>query len=191
VSRGAGKGGGARLIAGDLARRALDVPDGVRPSEGRLREALFSAWQDRVPGSSFLDLFAGSGAVGLEAVSRGAAQVVCAEKDLRVLRGLEANARRLGVRTLRGVRASLPGDLTGWPARGLGPFDLIFADPPYAFARYGALVAAIEPLLAPGGRFALEHSARVEAPEAGGALRRSAVRRYGESALSFYDFATT
>jgi 16S rRNA (guanine(966)-N(2))-methyltransferase RsmD len=178
-----------RVIAGDLARRAIEVPRGVRPSEGRVREALFSTWQHRVPGSRFLDLFAGSGAVGFEAVSRGAAAVVCAEKDLAVLRTLEATARRVGAGTLRGVRASLPGDLAAWPERGLGPFDLVFADPPYAFVRHAALLQAVGPLLAPGAEVALEHSIRVETPPVAAGLLRTASRRYGESALSFYEWS--
>lgn len=177
---------GARIIAGSFARRGLDVPHGVRPTEGRVREALFSTWQERVPGAAFLDLFAGSGAVGLEAASRGAASVVCAEKDLEALRMLEGNARKLGALGVRGVRATLPADLAAWPAQGLGLFDLVFADPPYVFQRYAALLAAVAPLVCAAGEVVIEHSTRSETPaEAGGLVRRES-RRYGESALSFY-----
>lgn len=177
-----------RITGGALRGHRVAVPHGARPSEGRVREALFSRWQERLPGARFLDLFAGSGAVGLEAVSRGAAFVLCVESDLRTVRQLEATSRRLAGGLVRVRRANLP---AGLPAVAQGPFELAFADPPYRFRAYGALLVAAAPLLAPDGELAIEHSTRVELPGQTEALVLSDQRRYGESALSFYRLSPT
>jgi 16S rRNA (guanine966-N2)-methyltransferase len=172
---------GVRVTGGELRGRGLAVPPGARPTEGRVREALFSIWADRLEGARVLDLFAGSGVVGFEALSRGALSVLCADADLRTIKVLEENAARLG----GGIeirRLPLPAGLT----RLTGPFDLVFADPPYAFDGYGSLLAGIVPLLAPDGEIVIEHSSRRDLPIEKGPLVRSDVRRYGESALSFY-----
>jgi 16S rRNA (guanine966-N2)-methyltransferase len=181
----AGRAGGTRIAAGALRGRRLAVPPGARPTEGRVREALLSIWQDRLDGARLLDLYAGSGAVGLEALSRGAAVVVFVESDRAALRALARNcALAEGGRAIR-RRASLPGGLAVALAD-QAPFGLVFADPPYRFAAHAGLLLAIEPHLAAGGEVALEHAARGATPETAGALVRHAVRRYGESALSFY-----
>jgi 16S rRNA (guanine(966)-N(2))-methyltransferase RsmD len=172
-----------RITGGALRGHPVPVPHGARPSEGRVREALFSRWQERLPGARFLDLFAGSGAVGLEAISRGAQEALCLESDLRAVRILEATCRRLARGAVRVRRASLP---AGLAAAAEGSFDLAFADPPYRFAAYSELLAEAAPLLAPGGEIAIEHSSRTELPAAAGNLELIDRRRYGECALSFY-----
>jgi 16S rRNA (guanine(966)-N(2))-methyltransferase RsmD len=181
VSRG---GPGVRVIGGELKGQRLAVGAGVRPTEGRVREALFSIWQERVAGARLLDLFAGSGAVAIEALSRGARSAVCVEADREALRVLERNRDLLppGVLTVR--RARLPAGLAALAS--LGPFDLVFADPPYRWAEHDRLVAALAPLLAPGGEAAIEHSARLPSPAAAPGLVLADQRRYGESALAFY-----
>lgn len=175
-----------RITGGELRGRALEVGAGVRPTEGRVREALFSIWQAALPGARFLDLFAGSGVVGFEALSRGAAAVTFVEQSPRVARALERAAAQLGARgSVRVWRASLPGAsrrLVERPER----FDLAFADPPYAFAEYGALLRAAGPLVALGGELALEHSARSAVPGEAGELALVDRRTYGDTALSFY-----
>lgn len=177
--------GGARISGGGLRGRRLVVPAGVRPTEGRVREALLSIWQDRLPGARVLDLFAGSGAVGLEALSRGAARAVFVEGDPAASRALERNcALALPGQALH-RRASLPSGLAVALAD-QPPFDLVFADPPYAFTAYESLLRSIAPHLGPGGEAALEHAARRDPPELVGELARRSTRRYGESALSFY-----
>jgi 16S rRNA (guanine(966)-N(2))-methyltransferase RsmD len=175
-----------RITGGTLRGQRVAVPHGARPSEGRVREALFSRWQERLPDARFLDLFAGSGAVALEAVSRGAAFALCVESDLSAVRQLEATLRRLAGGRVRVRRANLP---AGLAAVAEGPFDLAFADPPYRFHAHEGLVAAVAPLLAPDGELAIEHSARVELPGAVATLAMCDQRRYGESALSFYQAA--
>ena len=179
-------GGGARITGGELRGRALEVGPGVRPTEGRVREALFSIWQETIPGSRFLDLFAGSGAAAFEALSRGASSAVLVEQAPAVLRCLERNVRELGlgarVKLRRGV---LPGVLRGLAERP-ERFEHVFADPPYAFDGHARLLEMAGLLLAEGGELALEHSARVEPLGGAGGLVLVNQRRYGESALSFY-----
>lgn len=181
------KSPGIRLLGGEHRGRVLRVPPGARPSEGRLREALFSIWSAELPGAEVLDLFAGSGAVGIEAIGRGALGAVLVERDRRARQALEANLAQLGLgppraRVLpRSVEAAL-GELAAAGER----FDLVFADPPYAWTPTAAFLAAVAALLGPGGALALEHSARVAVPDAGGNLVKVDTRRYGESALSLY-----
>ncbi len=178
--------GGVRITGGRLRGRVLKVPPGARPSGARLREALFSIWAGRVPEARFLDLFAGSGVVSFEALSRGAALAVLAESSPRALRVLEANRRSLRLDDVHLRRLRLPGDLRELARREADRYDLVFADPPYAFDDLEALLEAAEPLLAPDGELGLEHSARREPPTVAGGLERVDRRSYGESALTIY-----
>jgi 16S rRNA (guanine966-N2)-methyltransferase len=177
---------GVRITGGELKGRSLVVPPGARPTEGRVREALFSMWGDRLEGARVLDLFAGSGIVGLEALGRGALTAVAVEESYRAVKTLEANAERLGERLLEIRRLSLPAGLARLVEENAGPFDLVYADPPYNFGPYPELLEAVAPLLAPDGEVAAEHTSRRELPIEAGPLTRVDVRRYGESAISFY-----
>ncbi|HEY6324501.1 MAG TPA: RsmD family RNA methyltransferase [Thermoanaerobaculia bacterium] len=204
-----GRGRGVRVTGGTFRGRALTVPAGVRPTEGRVREALFSIWRESLSGCRFLDLFAGSGVVGLEAAGRGALRVVCVDQDVQAVRAIAANAGRIGESLVETRRLALPaglaglaglgnigsmGGMAGVPAAGgdaragapAGHFDLVFADPPYRFDAFEPLLLALPPLLAPGAEVAVEHSARRQLPLTAGPLVRTGLRRYGESALAFY-----
>lgn len=151
-----------------------------------MREALFSIWQERVVDAQVLDLFAGSGAVGIEAVSRGAGGVLFVEQAPAVVRLLEENCKMLEKGRWRLRRASLPGGLRSLAEHPDYRFDLIFADPPYAFDEYLRLLELASPLLRAGGELVVEHSARVDLAAAAGELRQNDTRRYGESTLTFY-----
>ena len=164
---------GVRVTGGAFRGRGLLVPPGARPTEGRVREALFSIWRDRLDGSRFLDLFAGSGVIGLEAAGRGALSVLCVDEGIAAVRAISANAARLGEALLTVRRLTLPAALPRLVEE--APFDLIFADPPYGFAAYDELLSGLPPLLAAD-----------PAAEIAGALVRVDARRYGESTLSFY-----
>ena len=185
---------GVRLSGGEHGGRVLSVAGDVRPTEARVREALFAIWTPLLAEARVLDLFAGTGAVALEAVGRGALSALCIEEAPRCLAVLERNVRRLGEEAAVTVRrGSLPGALArlAAEAKAAPPFDLAFADPPYRFADHATLLAALAPLLAAEGEAAVEHSARRELPlqvgPAGAAgLVRVDVRRYGGSALSLY-----
>ncbi|HUF78675.1 MAG TPA: 16S rRNA (guanine(966)-N(2))-methyltransferase RsmD [Thermoanaerobaculia bacterium] len=176
-----------RITGGAHKGRWLSVPPGARPTEGRVREALFSIWQGPLSaGARVLDLFAGSGAVGLEAAGRGALRVLCVDSDRRGFAVLQSNRDRLGEALVDLRRLDLPGGLAELAERGEGPFDLLFADPPYRFPGYSVLLAAVAPLVAEDGELAVEHSARIALPPEAAGLVRVDQRRYGESALSFY-----
>jgi 16S rRNA (guanine966-N2)-methyltransferase len=174
---------GVRITGGEFRGRGLAVPPGARPTEGRVREALFSIWSDRLAGARVLDLFAGSGVVGLEALGRGALSALAVDQGMQAVKTLEANAGKLGEGLLEIRRLTLPEGLDRLPP---GAFDLVYADPPYNFAAYGELLEAVAPLLAADAEVALEHSSRRELPIEVGPLTRVDVRRYGESAISFY-----
>lgn len=176
---------GLRIGGGDKRGLKVEVPPGIRPSSGRLRGALFDIWRDRLGGCVFLDLFAGSGAVGLEAASLGAARVVLVEGDGRVLAALRRNAQRLQPSRVLAVEARLPGELQRRLPAG-DRFDLIFADPPYGFADHAGLLAAAEPLLATDGRMAVERSWREAEPPLPAGLVAEDRRRYGDSGLTLY-----
>ena len=175
------RGATLRIGGGFLRGRKVVVPDGARPSGSRLREALFSIWRERLEEARFLDLFAGSGAVGIEAVSRGAQEVAAVEFFPRSLSILRRNLGALVPEQGRAVRLRLPGNLAG-----LGRFDLIFADPPYAFRGHEALLLSGAGCATPTTELALEHSSRTETPERAGPWQRHRTRNYGESCLSFY-----
>jgi len=185
-----------RITGGRLGGRRLRVPpgDNVRPTQDRVREALFSSLQPYMAGAAFLDLFAGSGAVGLEAWSRGAGRVGWVEQDRRVFATLSHNVETLvGHAAVRECRCQDAfAFCRGW--RGERGFDLIFADPPYAVRGAGAglagrllavLAAEPHPLVAPGALLVLEQGAREPVPEAAGwAFVRE--REYGRSCLRTY-----
>jgi len=174
------------LTGGRERGRRLTVPPGIRPTSSRVREALFSIWGDAVEGANWLELFAGSGAVAFEALSRGAARLCLVESDADVRRVLARNARLFAPAPIEIEAVVLPSGLARLRGGAGMPFDRIFADPPYGFSVVGELLAGAAALLAHDGELALEHAARQELPEAAALLRRCAVRRYGDSALTFY-----
>ncbi len=147
-----------RIIGGEARGRKLKSPRGyeIRPTLGRIRQVLFDILQDLVPGSLFLDLFAGTGAVALEALSRGASKAILVEKKGNMVRIIKENLEILGY----GNRAHvIQGDALKVASRlaSLGPFTIVFADPPYTFSKYQELVDTYLPLLAPGGTLAIQH----------------------------------
>lgn len=150
-----------------------------------MREALFSIWTDRLFEATLLDLYAGSGAVGIEAVSRGAAEVTFVESNRSVLASQDENLRLLQPGRARQIRSPAERALSHLASEG-SRFDLVFADPPYAWIPDAAFFAAVAILLEEEGEVAFEHSSRVELPVGSGGLVRTDSRRYGESAISFY-----
>lgn len=172
----------------------MDAPAGAgtRPTSDRVRESIFNILGQRFAGGRVLDLYAGSGALGLEALSRGGERAVFVEQDSEAVRICRKNVETLGygdrAEVIRGevVRA-----LRSLAARG-EDFDWIFADPPYEVGP-GAALALIDSLslLAPGGRIVAEHPWR-SPPEAEiGGLVRTDLRRFGEPAASFYERRTS
>jgi 16S rRNA G966 N2-methylase RsmD len=207
-----------RIIAGQYRSRTLEAPAGLgtRPTSDRLRETLFNVLAPRIEGAAFLDLYAGSGAVGIEALSRGAASVTFVERAPAALAVLRANLARLGVS--EGFRIH-PGSVAGWLRRfdsgpGPGPkagsaltskpgqkpglsqaFGLVFLDPPYDAAEeyaaaLGLLGGAAGGLLSAGALIIAEHrgkgGGKVQLEERYGELERTRLLEHGDAALSFY-----
>jgi 16S rRNA (guanine966-N2)-methyltransferase len=171
-----------RVIAGELKGRTLVAPRGwkVRPTSDRVREAIFSALGS-VEGARVLDLYCGTGALAIEALSRGAERAVLIDRDTRPALG---NVERLGL----GERAELVrADVVRWlPAAADGAFDLVLVDAPYRLAdRVGKLLNTHLPgLLAEGGRAVVESAAR--RPLRLDSLKPLRQRRYGGTDVSFY-----
>ncbi len=175
-----------RVIAGELKGRRLKAPgwDGLRPTSDKLRETLFNILAPRVPGARVLDAYAGTGAIGIEALSRGAAHVTFVDRDPRALALIGENLRLCGVSDryviirgrFSGVSVSFAPDAV----------DLAVLDPPYDDPGLEEAVMATEPFLAPGGLVVLEHARRCAVPAAVGGLARVRDVTSGDSALAFY-----
>jgi 16S rRNA (guanine(966)-N(2))-methyltransferase RsmD len=173
-----------RIIAGTLKGRRLAGPTGagVRPTSDGLRETLFNILGPSVTGARVLDGFAGTGAVGLEALSRGAAHVTFVERDRRALAVLRENIQHCGVESSARVVARDFDRAVAPPAI----FDLILLDPPYDVKDLNAVLAVAAAVAAERGQVVLEHSRRRAAPDAESGLRRVRLVTSGDSALAFY-----
>jgi 16S rRNA (guanine966-N2)-methyltransferase len=171
-----------RVIAGDLKGQRLVAPRGwkVRPTSDRVREATFSALGERVVGARVLDLYCGTGALAIEALSRGAAHAVLVDRDTRPALG---NVEHLGL----GERVELiRADVSVWLSKSTEAFDLVFVDAPYKLADRVQvdLVSHLPGSLAPEGRAIVESGAR--RPLTIDSLERLRQRRYGAADVSIY-----
>jgi len=172
-----------RVIGGEFRSRLLKSIPGVdvRPTPDRLREALFNVVAPRIAGTVFADVYAGTGAVGIEALSRGAARAIFVEQDRNALTAIGANLKTLGLEGRAQIlqakaRAALPAVKA----------DIVFVDPPYRLEREYA--AALEILGAgPAPLAILQHDIRLVLPETSGALQRTRELRQGDNVLSFYE----
>ncbi len=188
-----------RVIAGTFRSRILTAPKGLetRPTSDRLRETLFNILAPRVEGCRFLDLYAGTGAVGIEALSRGAAHVWFSENAVPATAALRANLAALKI--VRGYTLEDRG--TGALLQRLGklgsPIDLIYLDPPYeAEAEYEGTLGFLGSArgrtgLAKDAVVVAEHSSKVPLADRYGGLQQTRTRKHGEAALSFYAWSVT
>ncbi len=161
-----------RITGGNAARRILKVPKGldVRPTPDLVKQAVFNSLGERVVGAKVLELFAGSGALSLECLSRGAASVICVEKSHRHTEFIRSNAIAAGYGEILEVRTQDVFPVMNYLAENARQFDLILADPPYgeknvnrrstSFAQQLLDDKSLPKLLAPGGRFILGHTKR-------------------------------
>jgi len=151
-----------RIIGGLWRSRILEFPDAadLRPTPDRVRETLFNWLGQDLSGIACLDLFAGSGALGFEALSRGAASTVMVEKNPVALRALRENAQKLGARNLTVVR----GDALEFARDTRSRFDIVFVDPPYRLGLQAPALALVCGLLAAGGRVYVESPSVFEPP---------------------------
>lgn len=168
--------GKVRIIAGSWRNSRLEVVDvpGLRPTPERVRETLFNWLQPRLPGARCLDLFAGSGALGFEAASRGAAQVVMVERDGTLVRNLQQTKGRLSAGQVDIIHA----DALEWLNTARGPFDIVFIDPPFAQDLWHRVLPALQPLLAGDARIHVESplTAHFPLPAQWGLLREGHTR---------------
>lgn len=180
-----------RIVAGSVGGRRIEVPRrGTRPTSERVRESLFGRLEHygTLDGTRVLDLCAGSGALGLEAASRGAGEVVLVDSSRTAVAVCRANIRALGLRGVRAACAKATSFLAG-PA--FAPMDLVLIDPPYDLDEAGVaamlapLVRRRDPWLAPGAVVVLERSARSPEPVWPAGLRRFGEKRYGETRVWF------
>jgi 16S rRNA (guanine966-N2)-methyltransferase len=178
------------VIAGTARSIRLEAPGpGTRPLGDRVKQTLFAVLEPDLPGARFLDLFAGSGAAGIEALSRGAAHATFVEQDAGANRTIRANLERTGLADPD--RATIVrADAVTWlrhPARAGEPMvDLVVLDPPYEdTAILATALMTLGPLVAPGGRVVAKHFWRTP-PPAVGLLASDRERRFGETALTFY-----
>lgn len=180
-----------RIIAGSLRSRTLQAPPGLatRPTSDRLRETLFNVLAPRISGASFLDLYAGSGAVGIEALSRAAAHVTFIERATPALKVLRANLDRLGLtQNFTILSASVKAFLARPTPQ---PADIVFLDPPYDAAQeYAATLTTLgaksTSLLAPGALVIAEHRRKEKLADSYANLVRTRLLEQGDAALSFY-----
>jgi 16S rRNA (guanine(966)-N(2))-methyltransferase RsmD len=177
-----------RIIAGAFKGRRIAGPPiaGVRPTSDSLRETLFNVLGPSLDGARVLDAFAGTGALGLEALSRGAAHATFVERDRAMLGVLASNIAACRVASSAAV---VRGEFAAVAAGGrltAAAFDLVLLDPPYDVGNLDDVLDAAGRLVAPDGRLVLEHSRRRAAPDAAGALGRRRLLTAGDSALSFY-----
>ena len=182
-----------RITGGEFGGRNLKVPksDLIRPTQDRVREALFNILQFEVPGAAFLDLFAGSGAVGLEALSRGAKSVTFVERERRHLTVLKENLELLKVDTKARACEVIAADAYAYLSRYTGPgFEIVFADPPYALGEERGYVEVLKTLaergvVKAGGLFIAEMTASQSVEEVvGWELFRD--RTYGKTRLCLW-----
>jgi 16S rRNA (guanine966-N2)-methyltransferase len=174
-----------RITSGSLGSRKLRSPKGmqVRPTPGRVKESLFSILADRIDGATVLDLFAGTGAIGFEAASRGASRVVSVEAHRETAMAISEAAKELGVdKTVEVVAAPAERALY----RVSGPFDLVYLDPPYADDVPLNVFRLLHErqLLAPDARVIYEHAAKRILPDIPG-FRFVRQEVYGDVALAF------
>jgi 16S rRNA (guanine(966)-N(2))-methyltransferase RsmD len=178
-----------RVIAGSLKGRRLKAPDwdGLRPTSDKLRETLFNILAPRIAGARVVDAYAGTGAVGIEALSRGAAEVTFVEQDRRAQALIAENLARCGIAT--GYNIVRAGALRAFQSLDTdAAFDVILLDPPYAAgdAEVAGVLAAAGAHVAANGVVVLERGRRRPAPDTAGNLLRSRDVISGASALTFY-----
>jgi 16S rRNA (guanine(966)-N(2))-methyltransferase RsmD len=182
-----------RVIAGTQKGRRLHRPKGpgIRPTADRVKEALFSILGRRIVGARFLDLYAGTGAIGIEALSRGASHVTFVEANRSALRVLRGNLALCGLEATADIQACSAGAFLRRSMAGHPPYDILFADPPYRTdpgrELWPMLVDAA--IAAPDALIVLEHASKPAAPAGHPRLNVLRQYRYGDTTLSVIGLA--
>jgi 16S rRNA (guanine(966)-N(2))-methyltransferase RsmD len=176
-----------RIISGKYKGRVIKMPKGIRPTQDKVRKALFDILGN-VEGLSFLELFAGSGAVGLEALSQGAKEVVFVEKDRKCAKGIEKNLSLLGCLSFNNVITLDVDEAIKRFLKDKKKFEIIFMDPPYYrdLAKKTLQTLSAYDILAPNGFTVMQHFKKDNLPAQSGDLKLFRQARYGDTVLSFY-----
>lgn len=180
-----------RIIAGTARGRRLETREGmeVRPTPERVKEALFNILQFQIEGRRVLDLFAGSGQLGLEALSRGAKEAVFVDESRESMAVVRRNIASLH---MEDRCQTFQCDYAAFLLRKQQPFDIVFLDPPYRSGRLQKALELASGVMSPGGVMIAEHPEDEEVPEQAGSFRRGRSYRYGKIYLTVYrheDFA--
>lgn len=179
-----------RVITGQAKGRKLKAPKGMntRPTSDRTKESLFNIIGDRVIDAKILDLYAGTGALGIEALSRGADSAVLVEKDPRVVKSIRENLELTGLAGQAEVICRDADEAVGYFAARTKNFDLIFLDPPYLRDLLQKTLETLSrnKIVAPGGWVITESSKLDSLPDNYGNLKKIRQERYGDTILSFY-----
>ncbi|HEX9860285.1 MAG TPA: 16S rRNA (guanine(966)-N(2))-methyltransferase RsmD [Nitrospirota bacterium] len=182
-----------RISGGDAKGRSIKPPKhgGVRPTSDKVREALFSILGGAVDGAAFLELYAGTGAVGIEALSRGATRAVFVDSSQKSVRLIRENLGALGYREKAAVAGRDVLVFLKKTARELGPFDVVFVDPPYHTGEgektLDALGGSGGDILSGGAAVVYEHIKKHAAPDTAGRLVKRRDYTYGDTVLSVYE----
>ena len=175
-----------RIISGKYKGRIVNMPKGIRPTQGKVRKALFDILGD-LEGLSFLELFAGSGAIGFEAVSRGAAELTMVESNRNALRQINKNIEDLKPQSCRLYPKESAETIEKFH-RDKNKFDVIFLDPPYhgGIAKKTLQILGAYDILAPNGFIIIQHFKKDILPDEAGDLKLFRQSKYGDTVLSFY-----
>ena len=178
-----------RIIAGQAKGHRINCLQGssIRPTQDRVREAIFSSLSVKVVGARVLDLFAGTGALGLEALSRGAQQAVFVDKDPQTIRLIKENSQHC---KLDQNTTIIQKDVFEYLNSQQGQYDLIFADPPYYKGYYDQLLLVIDQkqLLSPEGTLVIEIPRELALPAPIGSLTCQKTRKYGITTIGYYEY---
>lgn len=175
-----------RVTGGEARGRVIAGPEGLelRPTGSKVRQAFFNILGHKLNACSFLDICAGTGLVGIEALSRGAGKLIAIEDKRKIAKTIEANLKHLGYEA-----EVICGDLRRvLPILGKGSFDVIFADPPYKSGLNESILQLVakHELLDEEGILVIEHLRNISPPDQCEGLYRSSQRHYGQTSLSFY-----
>ncbi|MBU8897428.1 16S rRNA (guanine(966)-N(2))-methyltransferase RsmD [Corallococcus sp. H22C18031201] len=179
-----------RIVAGTARGRSLAGPKAtsqhIRPTADRVRETLFNMLGQFLDGQRVLDLYAGTGALGLEALSRGAGHLVMVDQDREAQSLCRQNAEHLGFTAQSTLLAQPVNRALELLARQGERFEIVFADPPYAARVVESVLESVAKVVAPGGTVVVEHDKREPAPEAHAGLTQEDQRRFGDTLVTFY-----
>jgi len=173
-----------KIISGRLKGRLIEMPKGIRPTSDKVREALFEILKDRIEGASFLDLYCGSGPIGIEALSRGVKNVSFVEKDARCIAILKKNLALLQLSKIN-IYAR---DALRWIKENKEGFDIVFLDPPYYkdMAKKTLIALSDCDILARNALIIIEAYKKDVLPEEAGTLKKIRTCKYGDTKLEFY-----